>query len=597
MRLLILIGLALLMLGLLAACLVPPPTAGVPAAGEVRVYAPAVILAASQATSLTISGVVLTPAGPARDAIVQVQGTPNQAPASADGTFTLTGISSTGPFTVTAWAPRHYVGWVALDPTAADWHSDRPVTITLKPIPQQDNAEYPWFSFEGVKGTASCGLCHREYDEWRADAHAQSAKNVRFISLYTGDDAQGRPNQPVRWSSQGTALPPDPGKPYYGPGFQLDNPGRTGNCATCHTPVASKVPNRQNCGWSGCHTALTHERATGVIDPPTSPLVSTGDGAEGITCDFCHKIGDVILDPHTKLPPPDMPGILSYKLYRPAEGQQIFFGTVLDVTRRVSYLPLQSKSEFCAPCHYGVFGGIVGVGTVTGGTVIYNSYGEWLESPYSDPQTGKTCQDCHMPPSPARYFVTPERGGLSRDYVTLHDHRMPGAADEKLLQNSVTMTTTAQRQADRLLVEVHITNDQTGHHVPTDTPIRSLILVVEALDEAGKSLSLAEGPVNPDWAGNYAGWPGKSFAKVLRDEWTGEAPTAAYWRPVTVVEDTRLPAFATDVTRYVFDLPPGQTVQVRARLWFRRAFQAVAQQKGWNDPDILMEEATLRVAP
>ncbi len=597
MRFLFLLGSTLLMLGLLAACLVPAPTAEPPPAGEVRLYAPAVILTTGQAVSLTVSGVVLTPAGPAREAIVQVQGTPNQVNAAADGAFTLRGISSAGPFTVTAWAPGHYIGWTALDPTVPDWRSDRPITITLKSIPEKDNVEYPWFSFEGVKGTASCGLCHREYEEWLADAHSQSAKNIRFISLYTGDDAQGRPNQPVRWSSQGTALPPDPTKPYYGPGFQLDNPGRTGNCAACHTPVASKVPNRQNCGWLGCHTALTHERAAGVMDPPTSPLVSTGDGAEGITCDFCHKIGDVILDPHTKLPLPDMPGILSYKLYRPAEGQQIFFGTVLDVTRRVSYLPLQSRSEFCAPCHYGVFGGIVGVGTVTGGVVIYNSYGEWLESPYSDPATGKTCQDCHMPPSPARYFVTPERGGLIRDYVTLNDHRMPGAADEKLLQNSVTMTTTAQRAADKLLVEVQITNDQTGHHVPTDTPIRSLILVVEALDETGRPLSLIEGPVNPEWAGNYAGRPGKSFAKVLRDEWSGEAPTAAYWRPVTIVEDTRLAAFATDVTRYVFDLPSGQAGQVQARLWFRRAFQAVAEQKGWNDPDILMEEATLRVAP
>ncbi|MCX7668688.1 MAG: hypothetical protein N2439_01260, partial [Anaerolineae bacterium] len=508
----------------------------------------------------------------------------------------LSGIAATGPFTLTAWAPGHYVGWTALNPRAADW-TGRPVTITLKLLPEKDNADYDWFSFEGVQGTASCGLCHREYAEWLKDAHSQSAKNPRFISIYTGDDVHGRPNQPVRWGEGGKALPPDPGKPYYGPGFKLDNPGRAGNCATCHTPVASKVPNRQNCGWSGCHTDLTIERSRGVIDPATSPLVSTGAGAEGITCDFCHKIGDVILDPHTRLPPPDMPGILSYRLYRPQEGQQIFFGTVLDVTRRVSYLPLQAKSEYCAPCHYGVFGGVVGVGTVTGGTVIYNSYGEWLESPYSDPVHGKTCQDCHMPPSDARYFVFPERGGIARDYVTLHNHTMPGASDETLLQNSVTMTATARHAENRLQVEVSITNDKTGHHIPTDVPIRSMMLIVEAVDAGGKPLPLVQGPVNPTWAGDDAGKPGKTFAKVLRDEWTGETPTAAYWRPITVVEDSRLPALATDTTRYVFDLPAGQAARVRVRLIFRRAFQALAQQKGWTDPDILMEEATIVVAP
>ena len=40
----------------------------------------------------------------------------------------------------------------------------------------------------------------------------------------------------------------------------------------------------------------------------------------------------------------------------------------------------------CAPCHFGQFWG----------TQIYNSFGEWLDSSYSDPETGRTCQDCHM---------------------------------------------------------------------------------------------------------------------------------------------------------------------------------------------------------
>jgi hypothetical protein len=173
---------------------------------------------------------------------------------------------------------------------------------------------------------------------------------------------------------------------------------------------------------------------------------------------------------------------------------------------------------------------------------------------------------------------------------------MPGAADAKLLQNSVTMTTTAQRASDQLQVEVRIVNDQTGHHVPTDAPMRQMILVVEATDSAGKALPLSQGPVNPAWAGDLAQRPGKTFMKALKDEWTGETPTAAYWRPVSIVEDTRLAALATDTTRYTFALPAGQAAQVKARLIFRRHYQALAKQKGFTDPDILMEEATLQVA-
>jgi hypothetical protein len=201
-----------------------------------------------------------------------------------------------------------------------------------------------------------------------------------------------------------------------------------------------------------------------------------------------------------------------------------------------------------------------------------------------------------MPVSSAKHFVFPERGGLTRDYARLHDHQMPGASDPELLQNAVTMKCSARRAPEgQLQLEVSVTNDKTGHHVPTDAPIRSVILVVEALDAQGRPLALRQGPVNPAYSGDYAGRPGKTFAKVLRDSWTGEAPTAAYWRPVSLAEDTRLAAMATDTTRYSFDLPAGQTARVNVRLLFRRTFQKVKQLKGFTDPDVLMEEETLLV--
>jgi len=547
----------------------------------------------------TISGVVYNVEGqPVAGATVRIKLTDNKTTTAADGSFTLhfvqgkllSGVTASLPISVTAWATGYYVGWTNAVPGATT-----PISITLKPHYTTDNFNYDWFDFEGVQGSKSCGLCHTANPEWEADAHSQAAINPRFLTMYQGTDVHGNKSPLTRRDTSGKVLPPDPSQPYYGPGWRLDYPNRAGNCAACHTPLASKIPNTQNCGWSGCHTDVTTEWSQGIIARGPSPLDLTGDAAEGISCDFCHKIGDVYLDPKTGLPKPDMPGILSYRLYRPPEGQQLFFGPFDDVTRRVTYSPLQEESAFCAPCHYGVFGGVVGNGTVKDGVLIYNSYGEWLESPYSDPKTGMICQQCHMPVSSAKYFVIPERGGLTRDYATLHDHTMPGAADEKLLQNSVTMKSSAQRTGDQLQVQVSITNDKTGHHIPTDAPIRSMILVVEAFDVSGNRLTLNQGPVNPAWAGNYAGQPGKTFAKVLRDEWTGETPTAAYWRPISIVQDTRLAAMATDTTRYSFDLPAGKAAQVKVRLVFRRAFQELMKLKGWTDPDVLMEEETIKV--
>jgi hypothetical protein len=157
------------------------------------------------------------------------------------------------------------------------------------------------------------------------------------------------------------------------------------------------------------------------------------------------------------------------------------------------------------------------------------------------------------------------------------------------------MTTTGRLEGNQVLVEVTITNDKTGHHVPTDSPLRHLILVVEATDAASNTLPLSDGPLLPTWTGNYAGQPGRAFALILEDEWTGESPTAAFWRPIRLVEDTRLAAMATDVSHYTFAAPANGPITVEARLIFRRAFQQLMTWKGWTDPDILMESETVIV--
>jgi hypothetical protein len=64
---------------------------------------------------------------------------------------------------------------------------------------------------------------------------------------------------------------------------------------------------------------------------------------------------------------------------------------------------------------------------------------------------------------------------------------------------------------------------------------------------------------------------------------------------VSIIEDTRLAALATDTTRYTFSAPAGQAITVNVRLIFRRAFYELMKQKGWNDPDILMEHETIQI--
>ncbi|MDF1596921.1 MAG: carboxypeptidase-like regulatory domain-containing protein [Acidimicrobiia bacterium] len=526
----------------------------------------------------TIHGRVLAADGtPVVDAIVRIQATDVSVRTASDGGFVLESGQSVR---LSAWAPGFYIA-------GGEEHAPgSEATFTLSAVPDADHPEYEWLGVEAGGGgeAQGCAACHSRdgtdlpfalpVDEWRQDAHGQSAQNPRFITMYLGTDVAGRLSPSTRYVSSRdygrVPLAPDPSRPYYGPGYKLDFPDTAGNCGACHLPVAA-------------------------ADDPygVEPGNLVGVAAEGITCDFCHKIWDVSLDADTAMPLPNRPGVLSFELLRPPEGHQFFTGPFDDVAPgEDTYSPLQTQSAYCAPCHHAVFWD----------TVVYDSYGEWLRSPYSDPETGRTCQDCHTPATGATVFVRPDAGGLTRDPETIRSHLMPGAGDEELLANAVTVTASAVEEEGRIAIEVTITNDRTGHHVPTDSPLRHLILLVAATDGDGTALSQLDGPVVPDWAGrgdpetgHFAGLPGTAYAKVLEELWTEVSPTGAYWNPTRVLSDNRIAALDRDTTRYVFAAPPTGPVAVEVTLLFRRAHLELMEQKGWVVPDIEMAHLTVRV--
>lgn len=526
----------------------------------------------------TIEGRVVDADGPVSGAVVRVQTTDHAAITDANGRFALTAAGlGEGPFNLTAWA----TGYFCAGPVKA-LAGQGDVEFHLHAHAATDNPNYEWLPSQYHPGQGEdqgCAACHsREgtdlpftlpVDEWLLDAHSQSATNPRFLTMYNGTDVNGNASPLTRYGVSRDygrfPLRPDPGQPYYGPGYKLDFPETDGNCAACHTPAAS-------------------------VNAPygVNPAAVSGVAAEGVPCDFCHKIWDARLDPVSGLPYPNMPGVLSFEFRRPPQGHQFFAGPFDDVAPgEDTYSPLQTESQFCAPCHFGVFWD----------TVIYNSFGEWLASPYGDPDTGQTCQDCHMPSLGATHFARPDQGGLERDPATIPSHRMPGALDEQLLQNAVTLTVAAGWDRDAVAVEVSLTNDLTGHHVPTDSPLRHLILTVQATDGQGQALALREGSTVPDWGGPQAGQPGKAYAKVLEEQWTEISPTGAYWNPTRVLSDNRLAAFETDVSRYIFAAPAAGPVEVGVTLLYRRAFFELMEQKGWDVPDIVMEQETLTLAP
>jgi hypothetical protein len=481
-----------------------------------------------------VSGMVVDAAGPVSGAIVRQQTTANRISSAADGSFALGNLPAGITVTVTAWSEGYYPGGVTVVPPQAG------VTITLRQHPAVDNPDHEWYtSMPDPDQPIGCGHCMVAFPQWVTNAHGTSAVNERFFSLYNGTDITGT-----------TSVTP---------GYQLDFPGTSGNCATCHAP-----------GASANHPFSTSMNALAGVE------------REGVFCDFCHKIADVYLDPATGLPYANMPGVQSIQLNRPPSDTHMFYGPFDDVVRRVSYLELEKKSAFCAPCHQFSFWG----------TPIYESFREWKDSPY--PDLGIECQTCHMAPTGVDYFVYPHKGGLIRDPAAIASHLQPGAADATLLQNTVSLTLQARQVGEQIVATVAITNTGAGHHVPTDFPGRHMLLTVSGVDGQGQVLPLQHGSTVPAWGGEQAGQPGKAFAKVLRDAETGEQPIVSYWKQAFIVGDNRIPAMGSDTSSYAFVVPADRSpVTVTAELRFRRAFQAIMDAKSWDTPDIVMEDRTV----
>ena len=501
--------------------------------------------ASARPATAAITGIVVDEDGPVSGATVRIQATTNSTLSAPDGHFTLGGLAEGITVTVSAWKDAYYCAKMeeVVPPTSG-------ITLTLRQYQTNDNPTYEWIPPSGSNSCASCkpGVTQIWLDN---DQHARSGTNRRFFSLYNGTNVSGTV--------------------HLGGGYIDDFPGTAGNCANCHAPGAA-------------------------VDAPFTTDMNGLTGVNrdsGVHCDFCHKVADVRLNSATGLPYANMPGVLSMDVRRPfpeSERYQLFFGTFDDdnVPLEDTYLPLMRKSQYCAACHQFSFWG----------TPIYQSFKEWLESPY--PRMGVECQTCHMPPDGVMTNVAPGAGGVERDPKTIHAHTMPGAASTELLQNTVAMSVTAEQVLNIIQVRVIITNTGAGHHVPTDHPGRHMILMVRTAGEQGDVLSQISGSVVPDWGGAQAGLPGKAFAKVLRDVQTGEWPVVSYWKQSLVVSDNRIPARGSDRSTYAFAVPAvSGPVTVTAELRFRRTFQDVMEARGWDAPDVVMQEthATLVTQP
>ncbi len=511
-----------------------------------RQWAPSGLLAGailSTTAAAQVSGTVVDAStmAPVRDAIVSLQATTERAETDVNGAFSLP--NATGPLlTIVAAKKGRYNGSVQVSGGSSG------VVIMLEAVPQTDDPNYAFVD------ASTCGGCHPDQlSQWTGSPMNKAGTNLWVYDIYDGTGTAG--------GLGGFVYTRDSV-------FKDTNPNS--ECAACHQPEP----------WiMAPHTAL-------------EDITMLSQAAlHGVSCDVCHKFAHI---DRTKVNFPGIyPGVVDMTRPGPTE-TQIEYGVLGDTSfelasiMRPSYQP-QLTSTMCAACHQdkndpdedGDF-------EEPNGVISEPTYLEWLATPYADPSSplAATCVDCHMPSYGATH-VAVVGSAPARDPETIRSHRVEGTTPA-YLDNAVTMTMQSDRTAGVLTLDVDVTNDQTGHHVPTGVTVRNMILLVEAWETStGQPLVQTSGEVVHALGGvgsspgDYAGRPGKLYAKHNHDA-SGNGPT--FFTDATgILFDNRIHALQTDSTSYTFAVPPGTgAVQARARLIYRRAFRFLTLAKGWT---------------
>jgi len=514
-------------------------------------FAVAVLIALLAATPLNasqIAGIVLDQNSmtPIAGALVSLQATPQRTTTDANGAFELL-ISSGTDLVIVGAAKGYYNKSILATPPATG------LQILLEPVSQIDNPGYV------LRAPENCASCHpNQYNEWTGSPMSQAGTNTWVHDIYNGTGTPG--------GMGGFVYTRDSA-------FADSNPAS--ECASCHQPE-TWIPN-----------PFVAMQSPGDVGYPSTAVM------HGVSCEVCHKVADVDV---TKVNFPGIfPGAVTYR--RPPTGRQVMYGKLGDVDftatglMEASYQP-QLAAEVCAACHQDKNDPDENH-TYTGVT-SEPTYIEWLESPYSDPQSPyyADCVTCHMPPSgedTACDFLFPP---LIRDPQTIRSHRIEGTTPY-FLENAAELSLQSQVVGDTLEVQADVFNAQTGHHVPTGVTVRNMILLVEAwldgddpainpIPHTGEQTVHTLGGVGDPAQGYYAGLPGKFYAKHNHNA-EGVGPT--FFTDATgIIFDNRIAALDTDTTNYTFQIPPGSgTVHVRARLIYRRAFRFLVDAKQWTE--------------
>jgi hypothetical protein len=269
-------------------------------------------------------------------------------------------------------------------------------------------------------------------------------------------------------------------------------------CLKCHAPVAIETGDltlRQKVSW------------------------------EGVTCDYCHSVRDVSFSASNPK------AVVEFSLVKSGPLKD-----VESMAHGTAYSPIHTSSAICAPCHD--YRNALGFPVLT-------TYSEWKNSRYG--REGKACQSCHMYRT-AGDVVDPK---IKRTKGGVNLHQMPGSHSLEQLTKTIAAQLSTSWQADRLRVQVDVSNRAAGHYVPTGSPLRQMTLEVRADSFDGKHLREE-----------------RVYRRTVTDQ-KGvpiDQEHLAFMTAARATSDTRLAPDEKRSEEFLFNIRPGTQTQVTATL-------------------------------
>lgn len=360
----------------------------------------------------------------------------------------------------------------------------------------------------------SCQGCHpKQYKEWSGSMHAYAMIDPSFAAI-----------REVGQSAYVNAL--------------------DGACTQCHSPIGKRSG---DIAWGPYDLA--------DLDPVTQ---------EGVGCDLCHTITSIsrLSNGGVDFAPSDIKyGNIKEPISNPFHQSE--------------YHPLYGTSELCGSCHDFI---------TDDGLDLETTFREWRGKGLVT--TGKECVDCHMP----SYSGSAANGGPQR---TLHSHTFVGADlalidfPEKaeqfqlvtaMLQSALTMNVSVPGSATaggQLDISVDITNDKTGHNVPSGVPFNRQVWLSILVRDNSQNIVYSSGQLdaNLDLMDDHSEFAARDtdLFNAQATMYRADSSLAAGTWDVAYMTNPSIEPGETRTVDYTIPVPPGLTgnLSVDVTLRFR----------------------------